>query len=139
MDSCDASDNNFSISVTNSLRLDYAFSASVFAIVAASTLHDPWYGVVTFPFLPTKYSVSCPTALAMLMTTDAVGIVRGWKFFAHAAHLGGTDRSQLLVFGKFEVLSEAFAMKMRMTRLTSIVVNEMATFPAKVSRYLYMG
>lgn len=39
-------------------------------------------------FLP-MFNFSAENAIIAIMTVDVLGVVFGWKFFDHAAHLGG--------------------------------------------------
>lgn len=65
-------------------------SAGVLAILAANVLFSPYDQKMGLMFTPRSWYLPKPDALALLIAVDLVGLARGWKFFAHAAHLGGT-------------------------------------------------
>ena len=62
-------------------------SGAIFGIVGASA-HFPELKV-SLIFLPI-HSIPISQALPAMIGIDALGLLRGWKSFDHAAHLGGT-------------------------------------------------
>lgn len=74
-----------------SLRLNFTpslgASGAIFGVVGGCA-HYPDLKV-SLIFLPI-YSVPISQALPVMMGIDAVGLVRNWRMFDHAAHLGGS-------------------------------------------------
>ncbi|XP_046393870.1 presenilins-associated rhomboid-like protein, mitochondrial [Ischnura elegans] len=70
---------------SNSLSL--GASGAIMAILGyVCTVHpDTKLGII---FLP-MYSFSADTAIKVIVALDAIGVIMGWRFFDHAAHLGG--------------------------------------------------
>ncbi|XP_071455331.1 presenilin-associated rhomboid-like protein, mitochondrial [Hetaerina americana] len=70
---------------SNSLSL--GASGAIMAILGyVCTVHpDTQLGII---FLP-MYSFSAASAIKVIVALDTAGVLMGWKFFDHAAHLGG--------------------------------------------------
>lgn len=60
------------------------------AVLAANVLYSPHDQKMGLMFTPKSWYLPKPEALGIIMAVDFIGLIRGWKFFAHAAHLGGT-------------------------------------------------
>ncbi|KAI8355942.1 hypothetical protein B0O80DRAFT_528338 [Mortierella sp. GBAus27b] len=63
-------------------------SGAIFGCVSATAYMYPDASVylIFLPFFPIKI----PMALGAMMSLDLLGIIRGWKFFDHYAHLAGS-------------------------------------------------
>lgn len=75
----------------------YAFFNVVFAIIACNVL-IPGEGRIKILFTPDSWSIPKAYALAIFMSLDVVGLLRGWNKVAHAAHLGGTREKFWMYF-----------------------------------------
>ncbi|KAJ3348537.1 hypothetical protein HDU91_006546 [Kappamyces sp. JEL0680] len=62
-------------------------SGAIWALVAGGALANP-HQTVSLVFLP-FYEFKLETLVPLLLALDLVGLVRGWRLFDHAAHLGG--------------------------------------------------
>ncbi|PVG04694.1 hypothetical protein CPB86DRAFT_771357 [Serendipita vermifera] len=62
-------------------------SGAIWASLAITALGWP-HTTVTLIFLP-FIPISIGSAFVGLVAVDVVGLIRGWRFFDHAAHLGG--------------------------------------------------
>ncbi|CAH1133648.1 unnamed protein product [Ceutorhynchus assimilis] len=67
--------------------LSLGASGSIMAILAYVCMQYPetQLGIILLPFI----TFSAGTAIKFIVGLDAAGVLMGWKFFDHAAHLGG--------------------------------------------------
>ncbi|KAF8074693.1 hypothetical protein FPV67DRAFT_1474598 [Lyophyllum atratum] len=73
--------------VTRDILPSLGASGAIYAAVTMTALAFPESQVALF--IPPSYPINIQTGVGGLVLLDIIGVMRGWRFFDHWAHLGG--------------------------------------------------